>query len=44
MTARMSDLSGLRTLKDGSRSFLCERACAVADCAESSVAQMCVGG
>lgn len=40
---RVSDSSGLRT-NDGSRSFLCERACAVADCAENSTAQMCVGG
>lgn len=40
---RVSDLSGLRT-NDGPRSFLRERACAVADCAGSSTAQMCVGG
>lgn len=38
-----ADLSGLRR-NDGPRSFLCERACAVADCAGSSTAQMCVGG
>lgn len=40
---RVSDLSGLRT-NDGPRSFLRERACAVADCAGSGTAQMCVGG